>query len=131
MGTERNSIPVTLRSLVNVAHRGAFNGLLTGGNGRSPGEGQTDYYEFNVDPGHSGITANVSLTNDIGDIVGSYLVNPNGVAVGFGQNSLNGTNTASLTAYTLNPVSGTWTLIVDFASPVVGDENLPSVQRQH
>ncbi len=122
VGTERNSIPVTLRSLVNVAHRGAFNGLLTGGNGRSPGEGQTDYYEFNVDPGHSGITANVSLTNDIGDIVGSYLVNPNGVAVGFGQNSLNGTNTASLTAYTLNPVSGTWTLIVDFASPVVGDE---------
>jgi len=122
VGVERNSVPVTLRSLVDVAHGGAFSGVLTGGNGRSPGEGQVAYYEFNVGLGHSSITANVALTNDIGDMVGAYLVNPDGVAVGFGQNSLNGTNSLALTAYTLNPVAGTWTLIVDFASPVVGDE---------
>jgi hypothetical protein len=122
VGAERNSIPVTLRSLVDLAHGGAFSGVLTGGNGRSPGEGQVAYYEFNVGPGHSSITANVSLTNDAADAVGAYLINPDGVAVGFGQNSLNGVNGLSLSAYTLNPIAGTWTLIVDFAGAVVGDE---------
>lgn len=66
----------------------------------------------------------MSLTNDVADPVGSYLVSPDGVAVGFGQNQsdLTGNNGLSLTAYTLNPIPGTWTLIVDFAEPIVGDE---------
>jgi len=122
LGFERNSIPVTLRSLVDVEDGGAFSGVLTGGNGRSPGEGQVNYYQFRVGPGHRSITANVSLTNDVADNVGAYLVNPDGVAVGFGQNSLNGTNSQALTAYTHDPLAGTWTLIVDFSEPVVGDE---------
>jgi Subtilase family len=122
VGVERNTIPVTLRSLVDLSHGGAFQGVLTGGNGRSPGEGQINYYAFNVGPGHSSITANVSLTNDVGDPVGAYLINPDGVAVGFAQNNVNGVNGLSLTANTHDPVPGTWTLIVDFAEPVVGDE---------
>lgn len=122
VGAESNSIPVTLRSLVDVAHGGAFKGTLTGGNGRAPGEGQVAYYEFNVPPAQTSITANVSLTNDIGDPIGMYLVDPDGVAVGFGQNSLNGVNTPSATANAVKPAAGTWTLIVDFAEPVVGNE---------
>lgn len=123
VGVERNSIPVTLRSLVDLARGGAFSGVLTGGNGRGS-YGQANYYEFNVGPGNTSITANVTLTNDVNDNVGAFLISPNGVALGFGQNynSVSATQGKSLTAYTLNPVAGTWTLIVDFAAPVVGDE---------
>jgi hypothetical protein len=121
VGAESNSIPITLRSLVDVAHGGTFSGVLTGGDSFSGPEAQNNYYQFKVDPGRSSITANVSLENDAGENFGAYLINPYGVAVGFGQNSLNGTNGLSLTAYTLNPVAGMWTLIVAFDN-TVGNE---------
>jgi hypothetical protein len=122
VGFESNSIPVVLRSLVDVAHGGRFSGTLTGGNGRPNGQGQINYYEFKVPAGQTSIMANVSLTNDAADPVGAYLIGPDGAALGFGQNSLGDTALKSLTAYTLDPVPGTWTLIVDFAEPVVGNE---------
>ena len=68
------------------------------------------------------ITANVTLANDASDPVAAYLVSPDGDALGFGQNSIGGTQTLSLTAYTLNPVRGTWTLIVAFTEPTAGNE---------
>jgi Subtilase family/Peptidase inhibitor I9 len=123
IGTERNSIAVTLRSLVNVSQGGNFSGTLTGGNGRG-GEGQENFYEFDVGPGHSSLMANVVLANDATDAFGLYLVNPDGVAVGFGQNTDSATGTPGLAAaaYALNPVPGRWTLIVDFADPITGNE---------
>jgi hypothetical protein len=117
-----STIPVTLRAEIDPAHGGAFSGTLTGGNGRAPGEGQDEFYKFHVGPGVHNITANVSLTNDVNDPVGTYLISPDGDTLGYGQNSLNGTQSQSLTAYTLNPVPGTWTLIVVFAEPTAGDE---------
>jgi hypothetical protein len=121
VGEEHNSIAVTLRSLVDLDHGGKFNGVLTGGNGRGSG-GQLDYFEFNVPPGHQAITANVSLSSDAGDTLAAYLINPDGVAVGFGANNATGANTLALTANAINPVAGTWTLIVQAADPIVGDE---------
>jgi hypothetical protein len=121
IGAESQSVPVTLRTLVNVAHGGAFSGVLTGGNGRPPGIGQVAWFEFHVGPGHRVITANVSLTRDAGDDVGSYLIAPDGQALGFGQNIAADRDGLSLSAYTLDPAAGNWTLMVDFSGGITGD----------
>jgi hypothetical protein len=122
-----STIPVTLRSEIDPASGGAFSGTLTGGNGRpngsgGPGEGQVQYYEFHVGAGVHNITASVALTNDAAEPVAEYLVSPDGDDLGFAQNSVNGNQTLTATAYTLNPVPGTWTLIVTFIEPTVGNE---------
>ncbi|MGH2895726.1 MAG: hypothetical protein ACRDPM_21005, partial [Solirubrobacteraceae bacterium] len=122
---DNTSIPVVLRSMILPEDGGQFSGVLAGGNGRAPGEGQQQYYEFKVRHGVHDIAANVFFQNDANDRVAAYLVSPDGDVLGYGQNSLNqadGTHgTPALSAWTRNPVPGTWTLIVDFAEPVVGD----------
>jgi len=131
-GSASTSIPVTLRSLVRVSGgRGffsgvmsgrSFGGLLTGGNGRSPGEGQADYYKFNVDRTVNNISAEVSLTTTRATRW-RLPHQPRRQHARYGQNNVvGGASGTTLTAYTLNPVPGVWTLIVDFAEPVVGDE---------
>jgi subtilisin family serine protease len=121
-GGQSTSIAATLRSMIEPTHGGAFSGTLTGGNGRAPGEGQVQYYEFNVGSGVRDITANLHFLNDAADPASEWLISPDGDTLGYAQNSLNGTNLTSLSAYTLDPVPGTWTLLVDFAEPVVGNE---------
>jgi hypothetical protein len=120
-GTQATTIPVILRSQVDVASGGAFSGVLTGGNGVV---GQQEFYQFQVPANQQDIAASLSLANDPGNPVSTYLIAPDGQTLGFGQNqdSSTGAQSTSLTAYTLDPAAGTWTLIVFFGEPVVGDE---------
>jgi subtilase family protein len=135
-----SSIPVTLRSLVPVAGGGAFSGTLTGGNGRDdlPGNGQLNYYEFDVPHGSPDVSASVDLTNDRERQVNGYLIDPAGQIAGFGSNyqlskvSVKGAFTFAssthLDVYAARALAGRWTLIVDFndpfltATPGVGNE---------
>jgi hypothetical protein len=127
------SIPVVVRSLVNVKTGGAFSGVLTGGNGRPGFVGQDNYFAFAVPAGTRSIDASLALANDpLGDtggvIAGAYLVSPDGNVVGSGQNydisgeEDNGTSDPTLDATALTPDAGTWTLIVNFVSPTPGTE---------
>jgi hypothetical protein len=127
------SIPVTLRSLINVAAGGAFSGTLTGGNGRPTARaanGQVQYYKFSVPASTRGLSASATLANDAADQVNAYLINPQGQTVAYGSNFLAvpagpGIGFApgrAMSLSTINPLPGLWTLIVDFNEPVVGNE---------
>ena len=126
----QTSIPVVVRSDINVAAGGAFSGVLTGGNGRPGNVSQDNYYEFNVPAGTKAISAALALANDPasttgGVIAGAYLVSPDGNTIGSAQNYTigsgdEGVSLPDLDATVLNPDKGTWTLVVNFAGPIPG-----------
>ena len=122
------SIPVVVRTLVDVAAGGAFSGVLTGGNGRGV-LAASDSYQFSVPPRTRALRAELALHDNpgAGNVVGAYLVSPDGNVAGYGQNyDLSGARLAStgptLTASALHPHPGLWTLLVAFAEPVAGTE---------
>jgi hypothetical protein len=132
------TVPVTLRGAVaaGLGAGGTFSGVLTGGNGRSPGEGQVATYRFTV-PSNlhvllRDIDADVVLDNDPANQVSGYLIAPGGQTMGYGSSYLTtGFSSAGvpveaperqLSVYTSDPIPGAWTLIVDFTSPVPGNE---------
>ncbi|HTU96811.1 MAG TPA: S8 family serine peptidase [Solirubrobacteraceae bacterium] len=120
-GSGATSVPVTLRSLVEPRFGGRFSGNFTGGNGRPNGQGQEEYYEFDVPRGVNDIRADLSFAQDPSDPVAEYLVSPDGDTVGYAQNNVEGNQSTALSAYTTNPDPGRWTLIVVFAGAEPGD----------
>ncbi|MGH3298124.1 MAG: S8 family serine peptidase [Trebonia sp.] len=132
------SVPVTVRGQVQtgLGVTGKFSGVLTGGNGRAPGEGQVAAYSFTV-PSNlpvllRSLDIDVVLANDPANEVSGYLVAPGGETMGYGSSYLTtGFNssgvpvespTRQLSLYTSDPIPGVWTLIIDFTSPVPGNE---------
>jgi Subtilase family/Peptidase inhibitor I9 len=127
-GGTGTTIAVMLRARVSVARGGGFSGTLTGGNGWVTAQGQEQYYQFSVPRGTRDLRADVRLSNDAADPVIEYLVSPDGDIAGYGENGIGqpGTtgavSTLGASAYSVNPVPGNWTLIIEFAEPVVGNE---------
>lgn len=133
------SVPVTLRGQVQVGVglTGTFRGLLTGGNGGSPGSGQVVAYSFTVPRGRSvalrNLDVDVVLAHVPASQVTGYLIAPGGETLGYGSSYLTTGFTAGgvpvespgrqLSLYAADPAPGAWTLILDVASsPVTGDE---------
>jgi Subtilase family len=130
-GHGASTIPVLLRSYVDVSTSApaSFSGSLTGGNGRGPG--QFDYYQFVVpagSPSVPGVTAWVKLANDSADLVDTLLIDPDGQVDGYGSNYYPSDSAAGFSteltsvAYALSPIPGTWTLVVEFVDPTGGNE---------
>jgi hypothetical protein len=127
-GGAGTTIAVTLRARVSVARGGGFSGTLTGGNGWVTAQGQEQYYQFSVPKGTRDLRADVRLSNDAADPVIEYLVSPDGDIAGYGENGIGqpGTpgavSTLGASAYSVHPVPGNWTLIIEFAEPEAGNE---------
>jgi len=131
-GNGASTIPVLLRSYVNVASVGGgnFSGNVMGGNGRGPG--QFAYYQFQVGTGTPGITAKLKLANDPANLVNTFLVDPSGQIDGYGSNYRAVTTGSGLAAgltadaFAVNPIPGTWELAVEFVDPTGGNETSDS-----
>ena len=127
-GSTKTTIPVTIRTVVpTTAKGGSFAGVLTGGNGRAS-VAQANYYEFRVPKGAKNIHADVKLANDPDDAVTAYLIDPSGQNLGYSTNiTVNRSiseaiSTRGVDVYHADPVSGTWTLALQFDNAVSGKE---------
>ncbi|HEY0807397.1 MAG TPA: hypothetical protein VGD84_20195, partial [Pseudonocardiaceae bacterium] len=130
----QTSVPVIVRSLIGMAYgSGSFDGTLTGGNGRQSNLGQEQFYQFDVPAGVKDIAASIGLANDANDNVSAFLIDPAHQGAASGINRLNTSfdlstrdgsqqSTTHTDLYVRAPSPGRWTLVVNFADPVVGNE---------
>jgi hypothetical protein len=104
----------------------SFSGLLTGGNGREVGLGETFYYQLDVKAGQPELNAAIQLGGDPNNTLGAWLVDPSGDAVAYASNSLltatpsGFTDVSGAQLHALTPAAGRWTLIIDYAPQVSG-----------
>ncbi|HEY3903028.1 MAG TPA: S8 family serine peptidase [Streptosporangiaceae bacterium] len=125
--SRRSTIPVTLRSVASTST--TFTGTLTGGNGRDDNEGQVAYYEINVRPGTPALNASVSGLPKSDQLL-TELVSPTGLVESAASNSLLFQQPTGMPPkqvmqpgaelHVTRPVTGDWTLIIDFDNPVSG-----------
>ncbi len=122
------AIPVTLRTLARTGPT-SFSGVLTGGNGREPFVGVTEYYQLDLPPGEPELNATVTLANNPDNQMQVWLIDPSGQAQAYQSNGLitaDSSGNLSLTyelganLHVINPAPGRWTLIITFAPRVSG-----------
>jgi len=108
----RGTVPITLRSLVDVGHE--FTGTITGGNARMPFYGQELPYQFRVTRHHRDLDARIHVANP-GYQVLAFLVDPSGTPVDVQSSTLwdgSGTNGQDISLFRQNPEPGLWSLMV-------------------
>ena len=119
------TVPVTVRTLIKAGHgstRGTFNGVITGGNGRS-NPAVMNTYSFDVPSGRRDVDVSAALSDPNDGVVG-YLIDPEGEAVASSSNiTLDSTGshpilTGSLNVYKDNPEPGRWTFALDWLPPI-------------
>jgi hypothetical protein len=127
-GQTAETVPVTLRSLARSGPT-SFSGVLTGGNGRSVVNGETEYYQLHVPAGSPALNASVNLANNPDNQTYAWLIDPKGQAEAFQSNLLvtldnsghiQAQNTLGTNLHVVHPAAGRWTLAIDFAPTVSG-----------
>lgn len=119
----KNTIPVVIRTLVKTGPTGgAFNGVLTGGNGRGL-NAVMNTFAFTVPSGKHDLDVSVKFKNASDDLV-AFLQDPEGNTVASSSNvTLNRFGACCVSAGALNvykddPEAGRWTFVLDWISPV-------------
>jgi hypothetical protein len=122
-GQTLSTIAVTLRSLIPTGHS-VFNGVLTGGNGREFQAGELFNYQINVRGRQPELNATVTLADNPNNVFDAWLINPDGQAQAFAENTIPisdpPTNVLGTQLHVPSPEAGTWTLAVLFAPQVSG-----------
>ena len=134
----QTTVPVTVRTTIPVdpTSGGTFSGVLTGGNGRGSVESPGNFYYFTVPAGKTDLDVSVALANDPCDELVAYLVDPEGQTVGYSSNFTiapppapscpiefgAGQATRYTQIYHVAPEAGQWTLVLNWANPVSGNE---------
>jgi hypothetical protein len=122
------TIPVSLRSLVPTGSN-SFSGIVTGGNGRSVLNGQTDYYQIDLPAGDPALNATVTLADNPNNLLSAWLIDPFGQAEAFQTNvlitedrsgNISATTELGANLHALSPAAGRWTLAILFAPTVSG-----------
>jgi hypothetical protein len=124
------TVPVTLRALAPAPDpTTTFTGTLTGGNGRSPGTGQTSYYQFDLPSGASALNAEVDIANPNNTFFAALIDPVTGEVASTAFNGLVQQTAVGEPTFTfekaaqlhvLDPHAGRWTLVIDFFNTVSG-----------
>ena len=119
-GATDGSIPITLRSLVPLgAGGGAFQGTLTGGNGRMAFGAQTFTFQFDVPRGKSSLDLALRLRDPNTNVVG-LLVDPSGEPLDIQTTQVGGTFTDTMQFFEKTPRAGRWTAVLNLVNPIDG-----------
>ena len=134
-GTQRTTIPVTLRTQIPIsASGGTFSGVLTGGNGRFGAPGQSNTYSFSVPSGKRDLDVGIALARNPvtkaipnGDELGAFLIGPSGQTMAYNVNawidphSRDGITVSRFdNLYVASPPAGAWALVLEWFQPLDG-----------